>query len=319
MINAILGGYGSTLLNTMRCNSHKIEFPLTLGRDFVGTVVRKGMEVDSTKIKLGDKVFGIAPFHKDGCHAEYVKVDKCHVSKKPENMTDIDAAALLYAGLTAYSGIFLSAQLNGLSGLFLLSDSIQGNGKGKKVLVLGGSGGVGHLAIQILQAEGAEVIATCGTDAISFVENLGVSKCIDYTATDSDEILLNESPYDIILDCAGKGPEYASSLPWSFNSFVTFKSPMLKNFDEKGLIVGGLNNIKDILSQNIVTNKRGIVKWAYFLPTKIGIEYLKKLVVQKKLSPIIDSIFSYCDLPKAYEKVNNGHLRGKVVIDFNLK
>ncbi|KAG5675742.1 hypothetical protein PVAND_005620 [Polypedilum vanderplanki] len=310
---AMIGGYGSTLLNTLRWNSNKIEFPLTLGRDFVGTVVQKGMEIDNAEYKLGDKVWGVVPVHKQGAHAEFVKIDKCNVSKKPSNINDCDAAAILYAGLTAYSGIFLSAQLNGL-----LSTTKQGQtAVGKKVLVLGGSGGVGHIAIQILLAEGADVITTCSQQAISLVNKLGVSKVVDYTTVESDEILLNESPYDFILDCAGKGAEYASVLPWSFGNYITFKSPLLKNFDDQGMLIGGLNNIKDLLTQNITVNRKGIVKWAYFYPSTNGILYLKDLVEKKKLLPVIDSKYAYNDLPKAYERVSREHLRGKVVIEYD--
>lgn len=71
---SIAGGYGATLLNVLRCNSN-IEFPLTLGRDFCGVVVRKGMTVRE-EIQVGDAVWGVVPVHKSGCHAEYVLVDE---------------------------------------------------------------------------------------------------------------------------------------------------------------------------------------------------------------------------------------------------
>jgi NADPH:quinone reductase-like Zn-dependent oxidoreductase len=69
-------------------------------------------------------------------------------------LSDLDAACILYAGLTAWSGLFLSARIGGLSGICGAS----GAAKGKKVLVLGGAGGVGQIAIQILLAENARVM-----------------------------------------------------------------------------------------------------------------------------------------------------------------
>lgn len=310
---AMVSSYGSKFLNTIRCNSGNIEFPLTLGRDFVGTIVQKGL--NETEYKIGDKIWGVMPVHKQGCHAEYVTVDSCYVSKKPENISDTEAAGILYAGLTAYSGIFMTAQLNGLTGI--MSDAVQENGRGKKILVLGGSGGVGHLAIQILVAEGAEVLTTCASDVVLAMEKLGVSRAIDYSTVESDEILISESPYDLIIDCASKGPEYANSMSWKFNTYVTFKSPLLKNFDEKGMLVGGFNNLKALMTQNITALcNKGVVKWGYILPSKSGILYLKRLVEDGKLTPLIDSTFAYKDLPRAYEKVANGHLRGKVVIEY---
>lgn len=71
-------GYGSTLLNAIRCSSD-IEFPLTLGRDFCGVVTRKGMGVRAN-IQIGDVVWGVVPLHRNGCHAEYVAVDASCVS-----------------------------------------------------------------------------------------------------------------------------------------------------------------------------------------------------------------------------------------------
>lgn len=75
---AILEGYGSTLLNAFRC-SGDIEFPLTLGRDFCGVVTRKGMNVRNN-VQIGDVVWGMAPLHRNGCHAEYIAVDANCVS-----------------------------------------------------------------------------------------------------------------------------------------------------------------------------------------------------------------------------------------------
>lgn len=219
------------------------------------------------------------------------------------------------AGLTAWSGLFITGQLGGVLGA-LCSSGGRG-GKGKKVLVLGGAGGVGTLAIQMLLAEGVEVVATCGSDAVPLINNLGVTKVVDYMSDDSNVALVSESPYDIILDCAGKGSEYATSLPWTFGSYITFKSPLLKNFDAHGLIAGGLKNARDLISSNLTkASGSGTVKWGYFMPSQSGIQYLSKLAESKKLLPIIDSTFSYAALPKAYQKVQDGHLRGKVVVDY---
>lgn len=83
---------------------------------------------------------------------------------------------MLYAGLTAWSGLYLTGQLGNLLGAI----SPVGGGRGKKVLVLGAAGGVGTLAVQILLAEGVEVYATCSTDAVEMVQNLGVRYVLDY-------------------------------------------------------------------------------------------------------------------------------------------
>lgn len=64
----------------MRAGSNEIEFPLTLGRDFTGIVVQKGMNIEDSDLRVGDKVWGVIPPHKPGCHAEYVLAEKCNVS-----------------------------------------------------------------------------------------------------------------------------------------------------------------------------------------------------------------------------------------------
>jgi reticulon-4-interacting protein 1, mitochondrial len=181
---------------------------------------------------------------------------------------------------------------------------------------MGAAGGVGTIAVQILRAEGVEVVATCGPDAIPLLQNLGVARAVDYTSPESDSILVGESPYDIILDCAGKGCQYANTLNWTFGSYITFKSPLLKNFDSHGLMAGGLFNARDLIRSNIAAVRNGPIKWGYFMPAQSGIEYMKELAEKRQLTPVIDSTFTYDDLPAAYKKVQDGHLRGKVVVDF---
>lgn len=74
---AMLGGYGANLLNLMRSNPGEIEFPLTLGREFCGTLIQKGMAVNK-KLQLGQRVWGVVPVHAAGAHADCVVVpDYC--------------------------------------------------------------------------------------------------------------------------------------------------------------------------------------------------------------------------------------------------
>lgn len=130
--------------------------------------------------------------------------------------------------------------------------------------------------------------------------------------------MIHEAPYDIILDCAGKGTDYANSLDWTFGNYVTFSSPLLKNIDNYGLLRGSLFNIRDLVLSNIPRGIDSHVKWGFFIPSQTGIQYLKKLVENNKLRPVIDSVFNQKDLPQAYKKVLDGHLRGKVIIDFTM-
>lgn len=216
--------------------------------------------------------------------------------------------------MTAWSGIYVSGNLGGPFGI-----AGSGGGKHKNVLVLGASGGVGSIATQILLAEGANVTVTCSTDALPFVQNLGsIPNIIDYTSEDHTKHLSNLGPFDLVLDCAGKGSDYAKELPCQFHSYVTFSSPTLRNTDEMGLIAGNVKNIADLIKSNVesIGAKKGIVKWAYFLPAPQALNYLRRLVMDGRLSPVTSSVFAFENADLAYKRVEEKHLRGKVVLDF---
>lgn len=196
-------------------------------------------------------------------------------------MNDVDASAVLYAGLTAWSGLFVSGQLGGLTG----ATTSLGGGSGKRVCILGASGGVGHLAVQLARAENCFVVATCATDAVPIVCGLGADHVIDYSADDgAHQQLADAGPYDIVLDCAGKGAEYATQVPWKYGHYVTYSSPLLKNMDQFGLVGGAVKSVGALLESNFKSySAGGLVKWAYFVPSPHAIEYLHKMVNQKKV------------------------------------
>lgn len=79
-----------------------------------------------------------------------------------------------------------------------------GGGQGKRICILGASGGVGTIATQIAKAENLKITATCSTDCVQMVQNLGAEHVIDYTSDDVIEQFRDLS-FDLILDCAGLG------------------------------------------------------------------------------------------------------------------
>uniref|UniRef100_A0A336LU18 CSON009976 protein n=1 Tax=Culicoides sonorensis TaxID=179676 RepID=A0A336LU18_CULSO len=312
---AMIKGYGSTFLNLARACGNGWEFPLVLGRDFVGEVVQKGMNVPERDARLGQLVWGVVPVHKQGSHRDYVVVNKNFIADKPTNVLDTDATGFLYAGMTAWSGIFVSGMLGGP----LAIATGTGGGKYKNVLVLGASGGVGSIATQILLAEQANVTATCSPDAIPFVDSLGaVPNVLDYTANDYYQKLSSCGPFDLVLDCAGRGPDYAQELPCTFHTYVTFSSPTLRNMDDMGLIAGNVKNLADLFISNIKTlgAKKAVVKWAYFIPAPQGLKYLGNLVRSGQLTSVTSTVFHFENANLAYKRVEEKHLRGKIVLDF---
>ena len=112
---------------------------------------------------VGDEVLVFVGFDR-GAYAEEIVVRGGEWTHVPDGM-DIDAAAALpLAGVTAWQGLFDRGELQA----------------GQRVLVHGGSGGVGHLAVQFAKVKGAHVTATCGTDAVDFVRSLGIDEVVDY-------------------------------------------------------------------------------------------------------------------------------------------
>lgn len=92
--------------------------------------------------------------------------------------------------------------------------------------------------------------------------------------------------YDIVLDCAGKGADYASQFPAKFDHYVTFSSPLLRNIDSFGLGAGSVRNLCNLIETNFksFSSQKGLVKWGYFVPAPHAIDYLKTLVNRKKVT-----------------------------------
>lgn len=309
---AMLGGYGSKTLNLLRCQYSKaIEFPLILGREFSGEVVQCGMGVNN-KFAAGDRVYGVIPLHINGSHAQYVVVPDYCLSIAPASLSIEQAASVLYAGLTAWSGLYVTGRLGNICGAV----SSSGGGENRRILVMGGSGSVGSLAIQLLKSQKATVISTCSENAIELVKNLGADYVIDYKNQTQFEKLRNYAPFDIVLDCAGQGTDIANKLNFNFGQYITFSSPLLMNVDKFGLSFGMMKNITHFIETNAksLSGKGSLLKYGFFMPAQQGIELLTHLVKKNQLLPLIDSTFTFEELPRAFEKVKSGHLRGKVVI-----
>lgn len=156
------------------------ERPLLLGWDLAGTVTEVGQDV--TKFKVGDHVFGMVNFPGQGkTYAEFVAAPESHLALIPENIDFVSAAATTLAALTAYQ--MLKGNIN----------------KGDRVLIQGGSGGVGHFAIQLAKAMGAYVLTTASDSNKNFVLSLGADEHINYKTQSFEDI----KDLDYILDIFG--------------------------------------------------------------------------------------------------------------------
>jgi NADPH:quinone reductase-like Zn-dependent oxidoreductase len=171
-------------------------FPITLGRDFSGTVASVGP--GATGLKVGDPVFGLVmsmPLH-DGTFAPQVKVPAMSVARRPTGLDAKTAGALGLAGAAAKITIDTAAPK-----------------RGETVLVCGATGGVGTLAVQMAKARGATVIATATPAQASFVADLGADETVDFTGDLAAAVRASHPDgVDVVLHFAGDGVALANLL-----------------------------------------------------------------------------------------------------------
>ena len=157
--------------------------PYTLGWDLAGSVVALGAGV--TQFAPGEAVYGMPRFPGEArAYSEYATAPVSDLARKPERLTYEQAAAVPMAALTAWQALFDTAGLQA----------------GQTVFIPGGSGGVGHFAIQFAKWKGAQVITTTSTRNVAFVRELGADIVIDYTQQTMEDMV---QEVDVALDMMG--------------------------------------------------------------------------------------------------------------------
>ncbi|XP_053314983.1 reticulon-4-interacting protein 1, mitochondrial [Spea bombifrons] len=301
-------GYGSASLNMTRdplsIKTSGSEFPLILGRDVSGVVMECGVNVQY--FKPGDHVYAALPPWKQGTLAEFVVASGNEISLKPKSLSDTEAASLPYAILTAWAALVNSCGLK------------KEKCPGKRVLIIGASGGVGTAAVQLLKAWGAHVTAVCSEDATPLMKDLGADDIIDYKAEKLDEQLKSREMFDVILDNVGGSTEELALQclkPWSGASFVTLVTPFLYNNDRLGIADGMMRTGITFGSKVVKHLCKGInYRWGFFTPSGPSLDEITELVEAGKIRPVVDDVFSFTEVPKAFSKMEEGHARGKRVI-----
>jgi NADPH:quinone reductase-like Zn-dependent oxidoreductase len=256
---------------------------IRLGVDFAGTVEAVGRNV--TRFKPGDEVFG----GRTGALAEYVAVraDRA-VAPKPSSVTFEQAAAVPVAAVTALQGLRDEGGLR----------------PGQKVLVNGASGGVGTFAVQIAKALGAEVTGICSGRNVELVRSLGADHVVDYT---KEDFTTGGERYDLILDNVGNRSlsECRRALKPT-GRYVMVGGPPGRWIDPLPRAAGAY-----VLSRFVSQELR-------FFIAKLNPEdltTLSELMQAGKVMPVIDRRIRLSDAPAAIRYLEEGHARGKVVID----
>ena len=260
---------------------------IRLGVDFAGTVEAVGKNV--TQFKPGDEVFG----GRDGAFAEYV----CRravgaVALKPAGLTFEQAASINIAGITALQGVRDKGKVQ----------------PGQKVLINGASGGVGTFAVQLARNFGAEVTGVCSTRNVELVQSLGANHVIDYTKEDFTK---GDQHYDVILDNVANHSLSECRRVLTPNGIYVMIGG--GGVNEQGL-VGALGKaLKAALLSKFVSQKMGMMMAD---PSTKDLTLLADMMQSGKIKPVIDRTYkSLSEVPDAIRYLEEGHARGKVVIN----
>jgi NADPH:quinone reductase-like Zn-dependent oxidoreductase len=158
---------------------------------------------DLTEVSVGDEVYALTPFDRDGVAAEYAAVPAALLAPKPASLSHVESAAVPLPALSAWQGLFVHGRL----------------AAGERVLVHGAVGGVGQFATQLAHRRGAHVIATASPHAFDTARALGADEVVDGRSRQLDEEL---SPVDLVFDTVGGDPlERATALLGSGGRLVS--------------------------------------------------------------------------------------------------
>lgn len=268
--------------------------PAVLGMDFAGTVEAVGEGVSD--FALGDEVYGCAGGLADlqGSLAEFMLADAKLIAKKPKSISMREAAALPLVAITAYEGLE-RAQI----------------GANQKVLVHGGTGGVGHVAVQLAKHFGADVYATCSSEKqAGIIEQYGAT-AINYReekVADYVEKYTGGNGFDLIFDSVGGANMVNSFEAAALNGHVTTTVSMLE-LDLTPAHFKGLSlHVVFMLLPMLYNHKR-----------EVHGEILAKLseiVDAGALKPLLDEKhFNLTEVGKAYDRLTSGQAIGKVVVE----
>lgn len=269
--------------------------PAVLGMDFAGIVTALGEGV--TKFSVGDAVYGCAGGVKGraGTLAEYATVDARLVAHKPAGLSMREAAALPLVAITAWEGLVDRAKTK----------------TGDKVLIHAGAGGVGHVAIQIAKAFGAEVFTTVSTpNKQEIARQLGATPIAyrDVSVKEYVTTYTGGEGFDVVYDTVGgavfEEAAAATRLYGKLISCAAWQDHNLSSVLGSSLELIGIFMLLPMLTGKNLARHGEILK------------DIAQLVEASKLRPVLDPLrFSLDDVNAAYAHLESGQAVGKIVVD----
>ncbi|KAL7687101.1 putative quinone oxidoreductase/zeta-crystallin, GroES-like superfamily [Plasmopara halstedii] len=278
----------------------KDTWPQIVGYDFSGVVTSCGSDV--TKFAEGDEVFGMLPHDRNGALAEFVAVSSDYISKKPSNLTHVEAATLPMAALTALQS-FRHGQL----------------GENKKVLILGGAGGVGSMAIQVAKAvfKPQTIATTASTQKVERMRLLGADVVVDYKHNRFETELKD---YDFALDTTGEAKQCLECVTRGGSVITIVATPSRKSLPNNvqgvdvSLLIGLVMNC---LSYSVCSQARRaeiLYDFMFVLANGDMMNEVRELAEQRSITPVIDKVFPFEKANMAMEYLESGRALGKVVV-----
>ncbi|PKD44124.1 NADP-dependent oxidoreductase [Rhodohalobacter barkolensis] len=253
------------------------EFPVVPGWDVAGLIEERGHS--ARRFAKGDKVYAYArrPVIQHGTFAEYISIPESYVAKSPEKLTMEEAGGVPLTGLTAYQSLFDAGDIK----------------DGENLLILGASGGVGSLAIQLAKWKGANVIAVAGSSNQDYMKELGADYTIDYSKGDVGEAVDQIVPdgVDMIFHCS-RGDSLAQS--------------------HDRLKKGG----RLISITNSDPERRDDVHFQYVFvePNAVQLAHLSELADSGNLKVPVSKTYELDNTQQALQEIESLHTRGKTVI-----
>lgn len=256
----------------------KVKIP---GMELAGMVDAVGSDV--TKFTVGEAVFGDISEYGFGTFAEYICVDATALIKKPENLSFEEATAVPHAFCLALQALRDLGKLK----------------KGQKILINGGGGGVGYLAVQLAKLEDCEVTGVDSGEKLEQMKAIGFDFVVDYEKTNFTK---RGETYDLILDC--KTNQY----PWSYLRALSPNGKYVTIGGKPGSLIqmlffGKLQSLFSSKKLQIVSLK----------PNK-DLDYFLELYTQKKIQVLIDGPYLLENTPRLLQYFGEGKHRGKVVV-----
>ena len=262
-----------------------VPLPAITGHDVSGVVEAVGPGV--TSFVPGDEVWYTPQiFQGSGSYAEYHVASETIIGKKPAALSHLEAASLTLVGGTAWEALVVRAGLR----------------VGESILIQGGAGGVGHVAIQLAKAIGARVLTTARASNAEFVRGLGADVVIDYEQEDYVAAVLRET--------GGRGVDVV---------FDTIGGDTLSRSADVLNQLGRVVSIVDIAKpQNLLQawGKNASYHFVFTRQHRGKLDELSALIERGQLRPHVGAVYSLADIPAAHarlESPNNG-LVGKIAI-----